>query len=147
MQIITNNKGEKIVDPHHSKERHEKWLDSIGYPHNIDYFAFEGVSNGASELITRYVLDLFMGKNLARGTRRGQRSYIHLCNARVRLRKSISLIEKYTKKTLLELEEDDILRFFNDMRNGTIKKDNGKPYLDVGSHSKKFVAFLYLVRT
>ena len=57
MQIIINNKGEKIVDPHNKKSNHEKWLKSIDYPHNTNYFAFKGVSKGASELIITYVLD------------------------------------------------------------------------------------------
>jgi len=139
--ISINNKGDRIVDPYNMKGSHEKWLNSIDYTNNINYFAFKGISRDGSELLTKYVLDLFIGKNLARGTRRGQRSFVHLCNVRSRLRKLIELLEQYTKKPLLELTEDDVLLIFNSMRDGTLISCNNKPYTDVVSYSKKFIAF------
>ncbi len=146
MQTITvNNKGEREVDPYDHRGQHEKWLRSINYPENPDFLAFQGISADASRLLTQYVLDLFVGKNLARGTKRGQRSFIHLCNLRLRLRKFIEIAETNTKKKLLDLSEDDILFIFNSMRNGTILTYNGKPFIDVGSSAKKFIAFWHWV--
>ena len=110
MRIIsTNNHGERIVDPYNTKGKHDNWLKFIGYPNSTNYLAFEGISGDASELITKYVLDLFIGKNLARGTKRGQRSYIHLCNVRNRLRKLTEMLETQTgklKERIKELEEE-----------------------------------------
>ena len=146
MRIIsTNNHGERIVDPYDTKGKHDTWLKFIGYPNSVNYLAFEGVSGDASELITKYVLDLYIGKNLARGTKRGQRSYIHLCNVRNRLRKLTEMLETQTGKDLLKLSEDDVLFVFNGMRNGTILSYNNKSYLDVSSYSKKFIAFWHWI--
>jgi hypothetical protein len=145
-RIIVNNKGEQEVDPYDHKGSHEKWLKSINYPENPNFLAFKGISFDASRLLTQYVLDLFVGKNLARGTKRGQRSYIHLCNTRVRLRRLVEDIETITKKKLLDLSEDDVLFFFNGMRSGTILNQKGKPYMDVCSYSKKLIAFWHWIQ-
>lgn len=142
MKIIsTNNNGEREVDPYNIKGRHESWLKKIGYPQNTDYFSFTGISRDASELLTKYVLDLYSGKNLARGTRRGQRSFIHLVNVRIRLQKLIGMMEKFSNKNLLDFTEDDALMVFNNMRNGIILNVYGNPFTDVCSYAKKFVAF------
>jgi hypothetical protein len=147
MQSITiNNKGEREVDPYDHKGNHEKWLKSINYPENPDFLAFKGISQDASRLLTQYLLDLYVGKNLARGTKRGQRSFIHLCNSRMRLRRLVADIETRTKKKILDLTEDDILFIFNGMRNGTILNFNEKPYMDVCSYSKRFIAFWHWIQ-
>ncbi|MGV8168714.1 MAG: hypothetical protein ACP5N3_01530 [Candidatus Nanoarchaeia archaeon] len=41
----------------------------------------------------------------------------------------------------MDLSEDDILFVFNSMRNGTILNYIRKPYIDVSTYSKKFIAF------
>jgi hypothetical protein len=150
MQVITiNNKGEQQVDPYNNKGKHEAWLQSIGYfGGEADYFAFTGVSSEASELITKYVLDLYSGKNLAKGTGRGQRSYNHLCNVRVRLRRIVEMLESSAKKPLLELSEDDVLLVFNNMRNGVLLSTLGRPFLDTASYARAFISFWrWIVRT
>jgi len=146
MQSITlNNKGEREVDPYDNRGAHGRWLKSINYPENPDFLAFQRISPEASRLLTQYILDLYVGKNLARGTKRGQRSFIHLCNVRLRLRKFIEVVETITNKKLLDLTEDDILFIFNSMRDGTILTYNGKKYIDVGSYAKKFIAFWHWI--
>ena len=146
--ISTNNKGDRVVDPYDIKGKHERWLLSIGYPQSINYFLFKDISSESGELLTRYVLDLYVGKNLSRGSKRGQRSYIHLVNVRLRLKKLIELIETNTNKNLIDLTEDDILYVFNGMRNGTILSYNKRPYTDVASYAKKLIAFWrWILRT
>lgn len=150
MQTITrNNKGELEVDPYNNKGKHEEWLNSIGYfSGNPDYLAFTGISSEASELLTKYVLDLYTGKNLAKGTYRGQRCYNYLCNIRVRLRRIIEMLEKNSHKTLLELSEDDVLSLFNNMRSGLLLTSLGRPFLDTSSYSRAFLAFWrWIMRT
>jgi hypothetical protein len=143
MQVITiNNKGEREVDPYNNRGKHEEWLKSIGYfGGQADYFAFTGVSSEASELITKYVIDLYTGKNLPKGTYRGQRSFNHLCNIRVRLRRIVELLESSAKKPLLQLSEDDVLFVFNNMRNGVILSSLGRPFLDTSSYARAFMSF------
>ncbi|MBN1792412.1 site-specific integrase [Candidatus Woesearchaeota archaeon] len=143
MQVITiNNKGEREVDPYNNKGKHEAWLRSIGYfGEQADYFAFTGVSSEASELITNYVMDLYTGKNLPKGTYRGQRSFNHLCNIRIRLRRIVELLESSAKKPLLQLSEDDVLLVFNNMRNGVTLSSLGRPFLDTSSYARAFMSF------
>ncbi|MFH0870072.1 MAG: hypothetical protein V1866_03370 [archaeon] len=150
MQVITiNNKGEREVDPYNNKGKHEDWLRGIGYfSEKTDYFSFTGVSSEASELITKYVIDLYSGKNLAKGTYRGQRSYNHLCNIRIRLRRIVEMLENSSKKTLLQFSEDDVLLVFNNMRNGVIISNLGRPFIDTSSYARAFISFWrWIVRT
>jgi len=140
--VLTNNKGEQEVDPYNVKGGHEAWLKKIGFfSGNIDYLGFKGISPDASELLTKYVLDLYLGKNLPKGTRRGMRSYNHLCNIRLRLRRIVEMLETSTKKPLMEFSEDDVLTAFNNMRNGTTLTYIGKPFTDTGSYAKAFISF------
>lgn len=140
--VIINKFGEVEIDPYDSKGKHEKWLESISAnTPNPDYLSFKEISPQASEYITKYVLDLHNGKNLARGTRKGRRSYNHLSNTRMRLNNIIRIIETRYKKHLFQLTENDILFVFNSMRDGTLLNKNGTPHLCVSSYAKAFRAF------
>lgn len=146
--IIINNSGEKEIDPYNCKGQHELWLSKININDNINYFSLKDVSKKASEYITKYILDLSNGKNLARGTKKGKRSYNHLCNTRVRLQRIVNIMEERYHKTIMELTEDDILNTFNAMREGQILTKAGKPHLCVSSYAKAFGAFWrWIVRT
>jgi hypothetical protein len=141
-RIITNNLGEKEIDPYDNKGKHEKWLKSITNPDgSIDYRTVANISANSSELITRFALDMTYGRNLAKGTRKGKRSYNHLVNIRGRLVYLCNLLETRYKKELIALNEDDILTFFNMMREGTILRKDGKPFLSVSTYAKAFSAF------
>lgn len=148
-QLIKNNKGELEVDPYGRKHDFEQWLKSIGYyDEKINYASFEGISRQSSELITKYILDLTHGKNVAKGSGRGARSFNHLYNLKTRLPKTIDLIERLCKKELIVLDDDDVIKFFNAMRQGVIKTKAGNVYLSVGTYAKMFCAFWrWLVRT
>ncbi|MGV8162400.1 MAG: hypothetical protein ACP5N2_03670 [Candidatus Nanoarchaeia archaeon] len=146
---IINKFGEIEIDPCNVKGKHERWLTSIGFGNpSMDFYSFKEVSSKASEAITQYILDLHTGKNLAKGTRRGRRSYNHLANSRMRLNNIIKIIEKRCRKELFELSEMDILSTFNAMRDGTLLNKYGKPHLCVSSYAKAFNAFWkWLMRT
>jgi len=47
--ISTNNKGDRVVDPYDIKGKHERWLQSIGYPQSINYSLFKGISSESGE--------------------------------------------------------------------------------------------------
>lgn len=139
---IINKFGEVEIDPCNVKGKHDAWLSRIGFGGpGVDFFSFKDVSPGASESITRYILDLHCGQNLARGTRRGRRSYNHLANSRMRLNNIIRLIERLSGKILFDLTENDVLLVFNGMRDGSLLNKYGKPHLCVSSYAKAFAAF------
>ena len=148
-QLIKNNKGEIEVDPFGRKQMFEDWLESIGYNQGkTNYFSFAGISRTGSELATKYVIDLMYGKNVAKGSGRGARSYNHLYNLVTRLPRLIFLIEKFANKELVDFTDDDVIRFFNAMRQGIIKTQHGLPFLSVATYSKMFCAFWrWIVRT
>jgi len=85
--ILVNNAGQEEVDPYNAKGKHDLWFKKITENGAINYQSCKGVSPEGSEYITKYILDLYQGKNLARGSRKGRRSYNHLVNARSRLQK------------------------------------------------------------
>ena len=148
-QVIKNNKGEFEVDPYGRKHDFEQWLKCIGYyDEKINYAYFDGISRQSSELIIRYIIDLTHGKNVAKGSGRGARSFNHLYNLKTRLPKTVDLMERLCKKELIHLDDDDVIKFFNAMRQGVIKTKAGNVYLSVGTYAKMFCAFWrWLVRT
>ena len=84
-RTIKNNLGELEVDPFNAKGKHDKWLDKVtNSDGTINLHTFQNVSPKASELITKYTLDLYHGKNLAKGQKKGKRSYNHLFAVRHR---------------------------------------------------------------
>ena len=146
--VIINNFGEVQIDPHNCKAKHDKWISQVVTNGDTNYHTMKKVSEQASELITRYILDLHNGKNLAKGTRRGKRSFNHLCNTRIRLHKLAEMLETRYNKKIMELTEDNILNTFAEMRDGTILTREGKPHLCVSSYAKAFGAFWrWIVRT
>ena len=121
--IITNVLGEVEIDPHNCKFAHDKWMQSITRSDgSIDLHTFGGISPTASELVTQYIFDLFYGKNLSKGAKKGRRSYQHLVNTRNRLRYLIDFMEKRYNKQILEVTEDEVIKFFNAMRESVIIK-------------------------
>ena len=88
--ILTNNSGQQEVDPYNTRGHYEIWLKSITKDGGIDYYTCKNISREGSECITKYILDLYYGRNLARGTRKGRRSYNHLVNTRTRLQKIVN---------------------------------------------------------
>ena len=80
--IIRNNSGDIEIDPHNSKGAHEKWLKSISMEDgSFNLYSLKRISPNSSELLTRYILDMHSGKNLAKGAKKGRRSYQHLFNS------------------------------------------------------------------
>src|SRR3989338_986341 len=140
--IITNVLGEVEIDPHNCKFAHDKWMQSVTRNDgSTDLHTFGGISPTASELVTQYIFVLFYGKNLAKGAKKGRRSYLHLVNTRNRLRYLIEFMEKRYNKQILEITEDEVIKYFTAMREGVILNKNGTPHLCVSTYAKIFCAF------
>jgi integrase len=117
-------------DPYHHKERWEAWKAQ-----NVD--AIRGVSKYNAGIILSFLSDMEVGKNVSPVSRKGERSYIRLNTLRVR----IAFFADYFCKNLDQLTKDDIHNLFFDMRNGTLKRKDGKTYQAVGEYVKDFKAF------
>ncbi|MFT4310887.1 MAG: hypothetical protein ACMXYC_04625, partial [Candidatus Woesearchaeota archaeon] len=142
-KIIRKPNGDTEVDPHGLVGRIDRWKQRIKLSDgSINYAFYEGqISQEASPLVVTFILDLMSGKNMAKGTKRGARSSACLFNYIYRLANVIKLMEELNKKKLLQFTEDDTLKFFNGLRNGTVLSPSGKVITDVKSYAKIFCAF------
>ena len=122
-------------DVYKHKERYLRWMEE-----NLN-----GISNISfinSSLILSYLSDMQKGLNISAKSKKGARSYTRLNNIRQRM---IFLIKKfeaiYNLKEILKIEEEQLHDFFNKIKNGTLKRVDGKVYQDPANFVKIFKAF------
>jgi len=123
------------VDPYKHKERYLKWKKESKK-------GILEISKYDSDLILRYLDDMEMGINVAGSTKKGSRSYIRLNSLKIRLT-SISkrFREKFRLEKITDVSESQVHKVFTGMRNGTILKQDNKPYKSTGDFVKIFKAF------
>lgn len=120
------------IDPHRYKERYIVWKKT-----NKE---IEGVSDKNSKLIVNYLNDMEMGFNVS--SQKGARGYARLCNLKQRMGFIAKKLEElYNKKDITRSTEKEIVSFFNEMRNGSIKSRSGKNYISTADYVWVFKAF------
>ncbi len=123
------------IDPYNHKERYLelKKESKKGIP---------TISKYDSGLILQYLDDMEIGINVAISTKKGTRSYIRLNSLKIRL---ISICKRfkelYRSEKITNITELQLHRFFTGMRNGTILKQDGRPYKSTADFVKIFKAF------
>ena len=122
------------IDPYKHKEVFLKWKDKA-----ID--GIGGISKPNSDIILQYISDMENGLNVSSKSIKGPRSYIRLNNLRQRMIFLAKNIEQHCSINLPDISEEQIIKFFNAMRNGTIKRIDGKCYCSVVDFVKPFKAF------
>ena len=105
---------------------------------NLD---IEDISKENSDIIKRYIFDMENGINISAMSAKGSRSYIRLNNLKQRLIFLAKGFEEIANSNLDELKEEEVFKFFNGMRNGEIKRKDGKEYQSVADFVKIFKAF------
>jgi hypothetical protein len=123
------------IDPYKHKERYLNWRRSIdqGVP---------GLSRANSQLTIRYLEDMENGLNVSTMTVKGPRSYIRLNTLREKMVFfSRKFKEVYNLNCITEINEEQLLKFFSDLRKGIIKRNDGKDYKSVAYFVKVFKAF------
>lgn len=122
------------IDPYKSKETFLRWKEKTrnGIP---------GISTSNSDIIRRYISDMENGLNVSAKSVKGARSYVRLNNIKQRMIVLAKYIKRYRNVELSNVTEEQIITFFNDMRNGTIKRLDGKCYQSVADFVKIFKAF------
>lgn len=141
--IIRKPSGEIVVDPHKAKYLNDAWMKKIRKPNgdiNYDFYT-PLLTPYTSKIVVQYLLDMKIGKNTAKGTKRGPRSESTIKHMRTRLPSLIELINNYTKKQFPNYTEDDILLVFGAMRDGTILTKNDTPFKDTGTYVRSFAKF------
>lgn len=123
------------IDPYNHKEAFFKWKSE-------NQKGITGTSEANSNLILRYINDMERGLNVAQGSSKGSRSYCRLQSLKSKMIFfSKKFKELYDLDDMAKITEEQIMTFFSDMRNGTLKRDDGKDYISVCTFVKNFKAF------
>ena len=125
------------IDPYKHEQTYRNWKEKIK---KIGYI--EGISKTNSDLIIKYVFDMELGINISSSSAKGSRSYTRLNNIKQRMTFLAKKIEEiYNLENLEDLEEEQIISLFSQMRKGEIKRLDGKNYKSVADFVKMFKAF------
>jgi len=125
------------IDPYGHKESWIRWKDKVRESGGIP-----DISRQNSDIILRYLKDMELGVNTSFGSRKGSRSFVRLKTIRTRLTflaKKFKVI--FGIDDMTELTEEQICSFFVDMRNGVIKRLDGRKYRATRDFVKIFKAF------
>ena len=122
------------IDPYKHKERYTKWKAKGG--------ELIGLSKSDSDLVKDYLEDMEMGMNVAKTNKKGSRSFARLNAIKSRMVFiSKKFNEKFELNSVIDITEEQLHKFFTDMRNGNIRKANGKEYTSPKFYVKDFKAF------
>lgn len=124
------------IDIYKHEERYLNWKDKM------QKSDIEGISKENSNIIKKYIFDMENGLNVAVKSSKGSRSHVRLNNLRQRLCFiAKTLEEKYNIPSIAFLTEEQLFKYFNDMRKGILKRVDGKEYLSVLDYVNVFKAF------
>ncbi len=123
------------IDPKKNKERYLGWQESI--KHGISDMSKEN-----ADILLRYLADMQLGVNIASKSPKGARSYGRLNDLKDKMRFfSKRFKEQLGLDHIIDINEDQLIRFFADMRNGVFKKADGRPYTGIDTFGRVFKAF------
>lgn len=108
-------------DPYNPKEKYENWREEI-------HSRISGSSEINSNLILDYLDDMEQGVNIAKGTKKGTRSYIRLNVLRQRMFFMAKEFEVRFNCNLTNINEEQLFDFFQGMRSGKITREDGKKF-------------------
>jgi len=121
-------------DPHNHEKYYLKWKEK-GMP-------LKGLNKPNTALLVNYLNDMEIGKNIALGSKKGARGYGRLRNQKSKIYSMFILIQSNVKKNISDLNEDDLLNFFNDMKKGKYKSPRtNRVYTSVGTYVTSFKSF------
>ena len=123
------------LDPYNHKENFLRWkLETRD--------RIPEISASDSDLILRYLNDMEKGINISSLSAKGSRSYSRLNSLRTRMIFfSKKFNEIYNLEDMSKVNEDQLISFFADMKNGTITRRDGECFLSVDTYVKIFKAF------
>jgi integrase len=123
------------IDPGKNKENYLNWKERVkdGIP---------DISKENSDILLQYINDMERGINISSKNVRGSRSFIRLRSLKDKMYfLARKFKELYNIDSVVKIEEEMLLSFFSDMKNGIIKKRGGGNYKSVDCYAKCFKAF------
>ena len=121
-------------DPWRHQEKYQKWRASVTG-------GIAGVSTQSSAVLLAYLSDMEIGRNTAKGTRKGARSYPRLNNLRQRLTFLARAFEQRYHAPLTQITEEQAHAYFGAMRAGTLTRLDGRAYRSTGDYVNVFKSF------
>jgi len=122
-------------DPYNTKDKYLRFKERLV---NRGF----GLSKKNNELLVNYLSDMEMGINISVLNKKGARSHMRLYSLKNRI---MLLMNKFNElfglDNITKVSEEQLHRFFMDMRNGVIKKRDGNCFLSVKDYVKDFKAF------
>ena len=123
------------IDPHKNKEKYLAWKEK-------NQSQISEISKENSDLTLRFLRDMETGLNICSSSKKGSRSYIRLNALKQRMIRFSKTFEKrFGLKKLTDITETQIFSYFGDMRNGILKKHDGKNYISPRNFVKDFKTF------
>ena len=130
------------VDVYGHKNRYENWKKEVLESGE------EGLSMENSDLLVRYILDMEIGANVSKGSRKGPRQPSRLNNLRQRLTQIMKMLQERGFNDLSKLQrkyfwdlEQTLAKIWTGMAKGDIKTYKGEPYKSVDTYQGIFSAF------
>ena len=122
-------------DPYKNKEKYLAWKSK-------NQSAISGISKENSDITLQFLNDMESGLNIGLGSKKGARSFIRLNVLRQRLTALSKVFEqRYGLTKITDITEEQLFSFFSDMRNGTLKKSDGKAYISPRNFVKDIKTF------
>ena len=113
------------LDPYNHKNKYYNWKER-------NTPIIQGLSKENSQIALQYLNDMEKGVNIASSTAKGSRSYIRLNSLREKMGFFARRFnEVYGLTVMTEITEEQLLGFFSDMKNGRIKRKDGKSYKSI----------------
>jgi len=123
------------LDPYKHKEKYLAWKEK-------NQSGISDISKDNSELTLRFLNDMESGLNVATSSKKGSRSYIRLYVLKQRLTAlSKMFYERFGLIKITDITEEQLFEFFLEMRNGKIKRVDGKNYRSPKHFVKDLKAF------
>lgn len=123
-----------IKDLYNSQENYENWTKKSKK-------GIEDISKINSNLLLKFLNDMFLGLNVGRSSKKGARSFIRLNALRVRLMFIIKQLESRGIKDINKTTPEQLHKLFSDMRTGVLKTNKGTAYKSTGDYIKIFKVF------
>jgi hypothetical protein len=125
------------IDPYKHKEKYLRWKEKVknGIPN---------LSKANSNLIFRYLEDMQVGINISngKGIKKGPRSMRRLSDLSQRVPFMFKELQnRFNLDDISQITEEQIMRYFSQMRDGTIKRRDGTEYKSVADYVRIFKAF------
>ncbi len=110
------------LDPYKNKERYLDWKKTI-------HSQIPDISKENSDLTLRFLNDMENGLNICQSSKKGSRSFIRLNVLKQRMIALSKTFERlFGLRKITDITEEQLFGYFRDMRNGTIKRQDGKDY-------------------